>query len=123
MASTLPGSNEFNRVAKLLLAVNRPFAMLSRTSGASRYVGQRVGELPAYRRGLASMARVSLADRGRLSWLALRRGLDHAAARVLSHPLLQRPGWLGKPDRVVIAPQDLRTADPTRAAEIYGGRF
>jgi len=69
------------------------------------------------------MARVSLADRGRLSWLALRRGLDHAIARVLAHPLLQRPGWLGKADRVVIAPQDLRTADPTRAAEIYGGRF
>ncbi len=69
------------------------------------------------------MARVSLADRGRLSWLALRRGLDNAVARVLSHPLLQRPPWLGKADRVVIAPQDLRTADPTRAAEIYGGRF
>ena len=69
------------------------------------------------------MARVSLADRGRLSWLALRRGLDHAVARVLSHPLLQRPAWLGKADRIVIAPQDLRTADPTRAAEIYGGRF
>ena len=69
------------------------------------------------------MARVSLADRGRLSWLALRRGLDHAVARVLAHPLMQRPAWLGKADRVVIAPQDLRTADPTRAAEIYGGRF
>src|SRR4249919_2767954 len=78
---------------------------------------------PAYRRGLASMARVALADRGRLSWLALRRGLDHAVARVLAHPLVQRPGWLGKPDRVVIAPQDLRTADPTQAAEIYGSRF
>ena len=69
------------------------------------------------------MARVSLADRGRLSWLALRRGFDHAVARVLSHPLLQRPAMLGRADRVVIAPQDLRTADPTRAAEIYGGRF
>jgi len=69
------------------------------------------------------MARVSLADRGKLSWLALRRGLDHAIARVLSHPLLQRPAMLGKADRIVIAPQDLRTADPTRAAELYGGRF
>jgi uncharacterized heparinase superfamily protein len=78
---------------------------------------------PAYRRGLAFMARVSLADRGRLSWLALRRGLDRIVARVLTHPLLQRPGWLGKAERLVIAPQDLRTADPTRAAEIYGGRF
>jgi len=69
------------------------------------------------------MARVSLRNRGRLSWLALRRGLDHAVARVLTHPLLQRPSWLRRADRVVIAPQDLRTADPTRAAEIYGGRF
>jgi uncharacterized heparinase superfamily protein len=69
------------------------------------------------------MARVSLANRGRLSWLALRRGLDHAVARVLTYPLLGRPSWLRKADRLVIAPQDLRTADPTRAAEIYGGRF
>jgi uncharacterized heparinase superfamily protein len=69
------------------------------------------------------MARVALADRGRLSWLALRRGLDHTVARVLSHPLLQRPAMLGKADRMVIAPQDLRTADPTRAAELYGGRY
>src|ERR1700730_15799770 len=78
---------------------------------------------PAHRRGLARMARVSLTNRGRLSWLALRRGLDYVIARVLTHPLVQRPGWLGKADRIVIAPQDLRTADPTRAAEIYGGRF
>ena len=69
------------------------------------------------------MARVSLRNRGKLSWLALRRGLDHAVARVLTSPLLQWPGFLRKADRVVIAPQDLRTADPTRAAEIYGGRF
>ncbi|HEY4893402.1 MAG TPA: heparinase, partial [Reyranella sp.] len=67
------------------------------------------------------MARVSLRNRGRLSWLALRRGLDHAVARVLT--LLGWPSWLRKADRIVIAPQDLRTADPTRAAEIYGGRF
>jgi len=69
------------------------------------------------------MARVSLADRGRLSWLALRRGLAHLAARIVTHPLVQRPAWLGRAERLVIAPQDLRTADPTRAAEIYGGRF
>ena len=43
------------------------------------------------------MARVSLADRGRLSWLALRRGFDHALARVFAHPMLQRPAWLGTP--------------------------
>src|SRR5258707_12184653 len=69
------------------------------------------------------MARVSLADRGRLSWLALRRGLAHLAARIVTHPLVQRPAWLGRAERLVIAPQDLRTADPTPAAEIYGGRL
>ena len=29
----------------------------------------------------------------------------------------------GKTDRLLIAPQDLRTADATRASEIYAGRF
>ncbi len=31
--------------------------------------------------------------------------------------------WPGRTDRLVIAPHDLRTADATRAAEIYAGRF
>ena len=31
--------------------------------------------------------------------------------------------WPGRPDRLIIAPHDLRTADATRAAEIYAGRF
>src|SRR5712672_292961 len=81
------------------------------------------GRTPVHQRDPSFMARVSLADRGRLSWLALRRGLAHLAARIVTHPLVQRPAWLGRAERLVIAPQDLRTADPTRAAEIYGGRF
>src|SRR2546428_9915549 len=31
--------------------------------------------------------------------------------------------WPGRNDRLTIAPQELRTADATRAAEIYAGRF
>jgi uncharacterized heparinase superfamily protein len=31
--------------------------------------------------------------------------------------------WPGRADRLIIAPHDLRTADATRAAEIYAGRF
>src|SRR5205809_6559402 len=31
--------------------------------------------------------------------------------------------WPGRTDRLIIAPYDLRTADATRAAEIYAGRF
>lgn len=30
---------------------------------------------------------------------------------------------MGRPDRLVIAPQDIRTADPTRAEDIYAGYF
>src|SRR5262249_57961755 len=33
------------------------------------------------------------------------------------------PVFSGKNDRLVIAPQDLRTADATQAAEIHSGRF
>ena len=40
-----------------------------------------------------------------------------------AHPLARWPFSRGKPDRLLIAPQDLRTADPTRASEIYAGRF
>jgi uncharacterized heparinase superfamily protein len=31
--------------------------------------------------------------------------------------------WPGRADRLIIAPHDLRTADSTRAAEVYAGRF
>ena len=41
-----------------------------------------------------------------------------------AHPLLRwRFTAAVKTDRLLIAPQDLRTADPTRASEIYAGRF
>ncbi len=69
------------------------------------------------------MSRVSMADRGTMASLLLRRKLFHWYGRVLANPLLQLPRLLGKPERLLIAPQDLRTADPTRASEIYGGRF
>lgn len=69
------------------------------------------------------MSRVSIADRARLMWFALRRGLTHAMGRLAS----ARPTeWLrlsGRNERIAIAPQSLRTADPTRASEIYAGRF
>src|SRR5581483_10212716 len=44
-------------------------------------------------------------------------------ARVATHPLLRWRHGSGKTDRLLIAPQDLRTADATRASEIYSGRF
>src|SRR4029453_1892715 len=42
---------------------------------------------------------------------------------ITTHPIVDWPFSFGKADRVVIAPQDLRTADSTRAGEIYAGRF
>jgi uncharacterized heparinase superfamily protein len=69
------------------------------------------------------MSRVSVANHARLSWLALRGAMRRLAGRLDGHPLL--PFSLGrlKNDRLLIAPQDLRTADPTLAHEIYAGRF
>ncbi|HZS62980.1 MAG TPA: heparinase II/III family protein [Xanthobacteraceae bacterium] len=69
------------------------------------------------------MARVSLAERAKLTALLFRVGLHKLAARLNGQPLLRWRYALGKSDRLIIAPQDLRTADATRAAEIYAGRF
>ncbi len=63
----------------------------------------------------------ALADRSKLMLLAARR----VASRVISWPVrfVRLPSLPGRGDRLVIAPQDVRTADPTRAAEIYASRF
>jgi uncharacterized heparinase superfamily protein len=44
-------------------------------------------------------------------------------ARVSSASMTLSRLWPGRADRLIIAPHDLRTADATRAAEIYAGRF
>jgi uncharacterized heparinase superfamily protein len=70
----------------------------------------------------AFMMRVSVAERARLSVFIVRRALRAVLAMVNALPPLR---WrlAAATDRLVIAPQDLRTADATRAAEIYAGRF
>ena len=68
------------------------------------------------------MAGLSIAERARLSVLLVRRALRILAGRLRGHPLI-RWNFPGKADRLVIAPQDLRTADGTRASEVYAGRF
>jgi uncharacterized heparinase superfamily protein len=60
--------------------------------------------------------------RTKLSVLVLSRALRTFMARLHPHPLL-RWKWLSSSERLLIAPQDLRTADPTRASEIYAGHF
>src|SRR5438105_2152271 len=71
----------------------------------------------------ASMSRMSVAERLRLSAF-LGRGLLHRVANgVTGLSLINLPFLRGTVDRLVIAPQDLRTSDSTRASEIYAGRF
>jgi uncharacterized heparinase superfamily protein len=63
----------------------------------------------------------AIVDRSKLLMLTVRR----AASRIIGWParFLRVPTLPGRGDRLVIAPQDVRTADPTRAAEIYASRF
>ena len=69
-----------------------------------------------------------------MGWAAVNsnaRLLSHAAGVALRHAILRleagpfaRWRWPGPmPDRLVIAPQDIRTADPTLASDIYAGVF
>jgi uncharacterized heparinase superfamily protein len=69
------------------------------------------------------MMRVSVAERARLSVLIGRRAFRSLLGSINAHPLLRWRFASTKTDRLVIAPQDLRTADATRASEIYAGRF
>src|SRR5271169_3229300 len=69
------------------------------------------------------MSRVAVANHAKLSWLLLRGAMRRLAGRVNGHPLVRWPLVPLKADRLLIAPQDLRTADGTRASEIYSGRF
>jgi uncharacterized heparinase superfamily protein len=71
----------------------------------------------------AFMMRVSVAERSRLSVLIGRRAFRSLLGSISAHPLLRWRFGSAKTDRLVIAPQDLRTADATRASEIYAGRF
>ena len=69
------------------------------------------------------MMRVTVAERLGLSALIGRRVFRSLLGRVNTHPLLRWRYGSGKTDRLLIAPQDLRTADATRASEIYSGHF
>jgi len=84
---------------------------------------ERVRERDAMRTGKDGAAVNAVGERWRLYGLALgecARRWPRRVAGAARHALSigQRP-----PDRLVIAPQDLRTADPTVAADIYAGYF
>src|ERR1041384_7626533 len=63
------------------------------------------------------------ADRTRLAAFAARRAWRTGIGRLNAHPAVRWRFTPAMSDRLLIAPQDLRTADPTRASEIYAGRF
>jgi uncharacterized heparinase superfamily protein len=69
------------------------------------------------------MSRGVIAERASLSLFVARRALMMALARLNAHPIVRWRFASTGTDRLLIAPQDLRTADPTRASEIYAGRF
>jgi uncharacterized heparinase superfamily protein len=66
---------------------------------------------------------VTVAQRRRISTLILGRFARNMISRVSGGSVAVSRLWPGRTDRLIIAPHDLRTADATRAAEIYAGRF
>ena len=66
---------------------------------------------------------MSVAQRKRISTLVANRFARNALARASGGFVALLRFWPGRTDRLIIAPHDLRTADATRAAEIYAGRF
>jgi uncharacterized heparinase superfamily protein len=66
---------------------------------------------------------VSIAQRRRISTLIMDRFARSMIARATGGAVALSRLWPGRADRLIIAPHDLRTADATRAAEIYAGRF
>ena len=66
---------------------------------------------------------MSVAQRRRISTLVIARFARNILARASGSSLALSRLWPGRTDRLIIAPHDLRTADATRAAEIYAGRF
>ncbi|MTV17642.1 MULTISPECIES: heparinase II/III family protein [Bradyrhizobium] len=66
---------------------------------------------------------MSVAQSRRISTLIAGRFARSIIARASGSTVALSRLWPGRTDRLIIAPHDLRTADATRAAEIYAGRF
>ena len=61
---------------------------------------------------------------GRMAKFALRRAAIKAVAGLIApFRLLSLSPFRGRIERILIAPQDLRTSDPTAAGDIYSGYF
>src|SRR5712671_1338857 len=100
-------------------------------SGTTRYSwpesgppvwSRRAGRLRDEENG-PSMSRVSVTEQAKLSLFLARAILRALLGQFAAFWIYRLPLFSGKNDRLVIAPQDLRTADATQAAEIHSGRF
>jgi uncharacterized heparinase superfamily protein len=69
------------------------------------------------------LGRGSVAERLKLSALVVARATRSTVSHINTNPLSRWRFASSRTDRLLIAPQDLRTADATRATEIYAGRF
>ncbi len=69
------------------------------------------------------MSMGAVSEKGRIWRLTAHYVLLHLRKWMHGGPMLNLRPLTGTPQRLVIAPQDLRTADATNAADIYGGRY
>jgi uncharacterized heparinase superfamily protein len=65
----------------------------------------------------------TLAERLRLARFVAGRGWRRAVIALTANPRFRWRVGMTVPERLLIAPQDLRTGDPTLAGEFYSGRF
>jgi uncharacterized heparinase superfamily protein len=91
--------------------------------GRSHLRHGRTAAAPAARGGSAFAMSHAVATRVRVGWLVTRSARQAAMGALYASILWRWRFGRGEPERLVLAPQDLRAADPTRAAEIIEGRF
>jgi len=69
------------------------------------------------------MSREGLAERIRLAMFVANHGWRRFVTSCVDNPRFRWQIGLQVPERLLIAPQDLRTGDPTIASEVYAGEF
>ncbi|MEX2129392.1 MAG: heparinase II/III family protein [Xanthobacteraceae bacterium] len=69
------------------------------------------------------MSREVLAERMRLARFVAGHGWRKFVLKLTANPRYRWRIGMSVPERLLIAPQDLRTGDPTLASEFYAGRF
>ncbi len=69
------------------------------------------------------MSREEIAERVRLAMFVANQGWRKLVINFVDNPRYRWQIGLQVPERLLIAPQDLRTSDPTIATEVYAGEF